>query len=140
MYTFNHTVLTLLKEFITLGVNNILHHNFSVFSCCIESWTLSSISIIMNTLYTFPTISQYYLKLWLRSCRNVWSHLVARVKHIVTKLNVQYSTLRVISCHQKSLLPSQIYTAHKYFTNKCLSYYLARVRNHWKEIKAQTTI
>ena len=136
MYILNHIVLKLLKEFITLGINNVSHHNFSVFSYHIESWTLSSISIIMNTLYTLPNILQYYLKLWLRSCRNVWSHLVARVKHIVTKLNVKYSALRVIYCHQKSLLPSQIYTAHKYFTNKCLSCYLARVRNHWKEIKA----
>ena len=38
MYILNHMVLNLLKEFITLGINNILHHNFSVFSCHIESW------------------------------------------------------------------------------------------------------
>ena len=39
---------------------------------------------------------------------NTWSHLVARIKHTVTKLNVQYTASRVISCHQNSPLPSQI--------------------------------
>ena len=42
------------------------------------------------------------------SCINAWCCLVARIKHTVASLNIQYSTSRIISCHQSSLMASQI--------------------------------
>ena len=42
------------------------------------------------------------------SCINTWSCFVAGVKCTVTKLNVQYSALHTISCHQNSPPASQV--------------------------------
>ena len=39
---------------------------------------------------------------------NTLSHLAARLKRTVTKINVQYTASHVISCHQNSPLASQI--------------------------------
>ena len=67
---------------------------------------------------------------------NTGSHLMAMVKLTVTKLNVQYSVLHIISCYQN--LPLVYITAYNQHV-KCLLHLVASVKYHWKEIITWTT-
>ena len=78
----------------------------------------------------------YYLKLWSVSYKH-WVSFNGYGKALtVTKLNVQYSALHIISCYQNSpLVYITTYNQHV----KCLLHLVASVKYHWKEIITWTT-
>ena len=66
--------------------------------------------------------------------------LVVTVKCTVTKLNVQYSALLVTSCHQNSLLASQIIQHVDFLLINAHLVLWPAVKSRWKEINARATI